>query len=138
MKRRSLPCKEDVATILTQATSLLASLPSLTKLRVKFPATLHVVGDLHGQFWDLLQLLEDSGEPSATNMYLFNGDLVDRGQFSVEVAIAVLAMKLATPDCVHVNRGNHEAVRMNALFGFQAEVKLKYSEETLALFSEAF
>merc|ERR1719336_192770 len=128
MKRRSLPCKEDVATILTQATSLLAQLPSLTRLRVAAHATLHVVGDLHGQYWDLLQILEDSGEPSSTNMYLFNGDLVDRGQFSVEVALAVLALKLATPTCVHINRGNHEACRMNAMFGFQAEVKLKYCE----------
>lgn len=138
MKQRSLPCVEDVAVILQQAVELCASLPSLTELHIVAPATLHVVGDLHGQYWDLLQLLEDSGEPSGTNMYLFNGDLVDRGQFSVEVALAVLTMKLAAPSCVHVNRGNHEAVRMNALFGFQAEVRQKYGEATLGLFTQAF
>lgn len=138
MKRRSLPCAEDVAAVLTQVVEHCSTLPSLVQLQVAPPAVLHIVGDLHGQYWDLLQVLETSGEPSPTNLYLFNGDLVDRGQFSVEVALAVLAMKVASPECVHVNRGNHEAARMNAIFGFQAEVKVKYNEQTLALFTDAF
>lgn len=50
----------------------------------------------------------------------------------------MFAMKLAMPGCVHINRGNHEAAKMNAIFGFQAEAKLKYNEEVFSMFGEAF
>ncbi|CAE7251398.1 PP5, partial [Symbiodinium sp. KB8] len=98
----------------------------------------HVVGDVHGQFWDLLHILELCGEPSLQNQYLFNGDFVDRGQFSVEVALLLLAMKVAAPKAVHLNRGNHEAVRMNSLYGFMQETEQKYSNELFRQFAEAF
>lgn len=71
-------------------------------------------------------------------MYLFNGDLVDRGSSSVEVLVAVLAMKLAHYKWVHVNRGNHESLRMNAVFGFMGEVRSKYSDRIFFLFGEVF
>mmetsp|Transcript_57517 Transcript_57517/g.148448 ORF Transcript_57517/g.148448 Transcript_57517/m.148448 type:complete len:308 (+) Transcript_57517:3-926(+) len=138
MARLSLPSAQDAAAMLSQVVLICSGLPSLTRLEVPEGATLHVIGDIHGQYWDLLHILDTFGKPSPTNMYLFNGDLVDRGQFSVEVALAVFVWKLALPDCVHVNRGNHEAEWMNMLFGFQAEAKLKYSEAIFRLFSEAF
>ncbi|CAE8595313.1 unnamed protein product, partial [Polarella glacialis] len=90
------------------------------------------------QFWDFLHILEMCGDPSPRNQYLFNGDFVDRGQFSVEVALALLAMKAAWPACVHLNRGNHEAMRMNTIYGFLTEATQKYSSEMFYLFSEAF
>jgi len=133
-----LPVEGDVFSMLTQVARLCEPLPSLTRLHVPAASTLHVVGDLHGQYWDFLQVLEMSGDPSPSNWYLFNGDLVDRGSFSVEVAIAVLALKLAAPDFVHVNRGNHESSRMNLMYGFQAEAKLKYSDRVFRAFGRAF
>lgn len=138
MKRRCLPCEEDAIEILTQAEALLLRCPTLVRLQVPGNGTLRIVGDVHGQYWDLLHIFESFGPPSPTNMYLFNGDLVDRGQFSVEVVLAVFTWKLAYPDCVHVNRGNHEAETLNFLFGFTQEVRLKYTEDVFPFFSRAF
>ncbi|CAE7234606.1 PP5 [Symbiodinium sp. CCMP2592] len=138
MRARTLPSQEDALQTVTAAARLLDQQPTLVRLQLPPGATVHVVGDVHGQFWDLLHILELCGEPSLQNQYLFNGDFVDRGQFSVEVALLLLAMKVAAPKAVHLNRGNHEAVRMNSLYGFMQETEQKYSNELFRQFAEAF
>jgi len=77
-----------------------------------------VVGDTHGQFSDLVTALRLGGWPSEKNFYLFNGDLVDRGDYDCEVLLMVYALKLAMPNYVFINRGNHELRRMNEKYGF--------------------
>jgi len=138
MRQRILPHKADASEVVGKAAELLKREANMVKLQVPLGSTVHVVGDLHGQFWDLLHLLEMCGEPSPRNQYLFNGDFVDRGQYSVEVAFLLLALKVCHPRAVHLNRGNHEATRMNALYGFLHETEEKYSNELFQLFSEAF
>lgn len=138
LRDRRLPCIEDLRQIVDMLMDIYAWEESLLRVDVPSGATLHVVGDLHGQFWDLCHIVDLFGAPSPNNFYLFNGDFVDRGQFSVEIVIALFTMKVAMPDCVHLNRGNHESMRMNSLYGFKGEVLQKYSFEVFELFNEAF
>eukprot|EP01063_Lacrimia_lanifica_P039737 TRINITY_DN879_c1_g1_i1.p1 TRINITY_DN879_c1_g1~~TRINITY_DN879_c1_g1_i1.p1 ORF type:complete len:779 (+),score=283.26 TRINITY_DN879_c1_g1_i1:90-2426(+) len=86
-----------------------------------------VVGDLHGSLGDLLHILDVHGLPGEERKYIFNGDLVDRGNNSCEVLLLVLILKLSTPDAVHINRGNHEDGRLNARYGFYDECIAKYN-----------
>ena len=62
------------------------------------------------------------GPPSATNYYLFNGDIVDKGSYSIECLLLLLAYKLAYPHWVFINRGNHESALVNIKHGFQKEL----------------
>jgi serine/threonine-protein phosphatase 6 catalytic subunit len=66
-----------------------------------------IVGDLHGQFFDLLQLLNVGGWPPQTS-YIFLGDFVDRGHNSVETLSLLLCLKLKYPGHTTLLRGNHE------------------------------
>lgn len=79
-----------------------------------------IVGDLHGQFFDLLQLLEVGGWPPDTS-YIFLGDFVDRGHNSVETLSLLLCLKLKYPGHVTLLRGNHE-VRSYYYDGTQSDI----------------
>jgi Calcineurin-like phosphoesterase len=54
-----------------------------------------VVGDIHGQLQDLYSIFTINGLPSPTNMYLFNGDFVDRGHNGAEVFFSLCAFKVS-------------------------------------------
>jgi serine/threonine-protein phosphatase 5 len=66
---------------------------SLVELQLEEGVTCDVIGDTHGQFFDLVHLLSLTQPPSKTHCLLFNGDFVDRGSWSVEVAITLFAYK---------------------------------------------
>jgi len=86
-----------------------------------------IVGDIHGQFYDFLKLLEsDVGGPSDTTKYVFLGDYVDRGTFSIEVLILILAMKLTRPKHVVMLRGNHECRQLTSYFNFRQECMIVF------------
>jgi serine/threonine-protein phosphatase 5 len=97
-----------------------------------------VCGDTHGQFYDVLNIFEKNGYPSADNPYLFNGDFVDRGSFSVEVVLTYLLFRMADPTSICLLRGNHETKNMNKIYGFEGEVKAKYDDKIFDLFLELF
>ena len=86
-----------------------------------------VVGDLHGSLGDLLHILETHGLPGEPYSYVFNGDLVDRGNNGCEILLLIIILKLSTPDAVYINRGNHEDSRLNVRYGFYAECIAKYN-----------
>jgi len=97
-----------------------------------------VCGDIHGQFFDLCNIFELNGEPSEDNPYLFNGDFVDRGSFSVEVVLTLFAFMCLCPESLRLIRGNHETSAMNKLYGFDGEVRAKYNGKLADLFQEIF
>jgi serine/threonine-protein phosphatase 5 len=97
-----------------------------------------VCGDVHGQYYDLLNIWKINGNPAEDNPYVFNGDFVDRGSFSIEVILILFAWKLFCPTAVNLSRGNHETRNMNKLYGFEGEVTKKYDEDLYNLFCEAF
>lgn len=99
---------------------------------------LTVCGDTHGQYYDVLNIFAINGLPSKNNPYLFNGDFVDRGSFSVEVILTFLLFKMSDPQCIHLHRGNHETQNMNKIYGFEGEVKAKYDDKIFDLFLEVF
>ncbi|CAI8611797.1 unnamed protein product [Vicia faba] len=100
-----------------------------------------VVGDIHGQFHDLMFLLKHLGMPSENQFYVFNGNYVDEGAWGIEVFLVLLAWKVLMPQRVYLLRGNHESRYCTEQYGFKEEVQTKYgnqSEDVYNKFLECF
>ncbi|XP_024396295.1 serine/threonine-protein phosphatase 7 isoform X2 [Physcomitrium patens] len=89
-----------------------------------------LVGDVHGQFHDVLHLLEIAGSPSANRLFVFNGDYVDRGAWGFETYFYLLAWKLLLPHRVFLLRGNHETKFCTSAYGFEQEVASKFGDRS--------
>lgn len=116
--------QDEVNALLGEAERIIRLEPNLPT--VQAPAT--VVGDIHGQYFDLTHMLDLNGPASVTNKYLFLGDYVDRGDWSCEVFFFILSMKVAFPNHVVMIRGNHECDAVSSYFGFKEECESKYGK----------
>ena len=80
-------------------------------LRIEGKVT--IIGDLHGQFYDLYGMLKKLYSPDNENeKLLFLGDYVDRGAYGPEIILMLFALKLKFPDRITLLRGNHESREM--------------------------
>lgn len=110
-----------VILLIQKFTEVLYDLPNLLSLT----APIVVCGDIHGQLFDLLNLFEKSGDPKTTQ-FLFLGDYVDRGYFSLSCFLYLLSLQLLYPEQIHLLRGNHECRGVSQTYGFYEECLLLY------------
>lgn len=102
-----------------------------------------VVGDTHGQLNDALWILVSQGLPSEKNLYLFNGDIADRGSNAILIFVIVFMFFFLYPNSILINRGNHEDLFMNQIpkasgGGFFDEVINAYDYQMYELFLAVF
>ncbi|KAK6464611.1 Metallo-dependent phosphatase-like protein [Scheffersomyces coipomensis] len=123
LSKSKLPVSnEEIKYILTKARSIFMEQPSL--LRLSPPVK--VVGDIHGQFYDLIRIFNSCGYPPYSN-YLFLGDYVDRGYKSLETILLLLCYKIKYPENFFMLRGNHESANITKIYGFYDECKRRLS-----------
>eukprot|EP00357_Protocruzia_adherens_P036034 CAMPEP_0115029676 /NCGR_PEP_ID=MMETSP0216-20121206/37170_1 /TAXON_ID=223996 /ORGANISM="Protocruzia adherens, Strain Boccale" /LENGTH=307 /DNA_ID=CAMNT_0002406361 /DNA_START=48 /DNA_END=971 /DNA_ORIENTATION=- len=113
--------ESEVKALCAKAKEILVNEDNVQK--VEAPVT--ICGDIHGQFYDLMELFKVGGECPETN-YLFMGDFVDRGFYSVETFLLLLALKVRYPDRITLIRGNHESRQITQVYGFYDECLRKY------------
>jgi serine/threonine-protein phosphatase PP1 catalytic subunit len=96
-----------------------------------------IVGDVHGQYTDLIRMFEMCGFPPAAN-YLFLGDYVDRGKQSLETILLLLCYKLKYPENFFLLRGNHECANVTRVYGFYDECKRRCNIKIWKTFIDTF
>ena len=113
--------EKEIKTVCNKVKEIMIEEPNCTLITA--PVT--VCGDIHGQYYDMLELFNSSGDISTTK-YLFLGDYVDRGFMSVETIELLLCYKLKYPGNITLLRGNHESRQISMSYGLYEEILKKY------------
>ncbi|EPQ60659.1 phospho protein phosphatase PPZ [Gloeophyllum trabeum ATCC 11539] len=123
----------EITAICQAAREVFLSQPTLIELS----PPVKIVGDVHGQYSDLIRLFEMCGFPPAAN-YLFLGDYVDRGKQSLETILLLLCYKVKYPENFFLLRGNHECANVTRVYGFYDECKRRCNIKTWKTFIDVF
>ena len=126
--------EEEIKFLIEKSKEILAEEKNVQEV----PCPVTVCGDIHGQFYDLLELFRIGGRIPHTN-YLFMGDYVDRGYYSVESVSLLLCLKVRYPRRIFLTRGNHESRQVTQAYGFYDECIRKYENpEIWKYFTDLF
>jgi serine/threonine-protein phosphatase PP1 catalytic subunit len=123
----------EITAICTAAREVLLSQPALLELS----PPVKIVGDVHGQYTDLIRMFEMCGFPPNSN-FLFLGDYVDRGKQSLETILLLLCYKLKFPENFFLLRGNHECANVTRVYGFYDECKRRCNIKIWKTFIDTF
>ncbi|KAJ4146623.1 serine/threonine protein phosphatase Pzh1 [Fusarium falciforme] len=123
----------EIVAICQRAREVFLSQPALLEL----DAPVKVVGDVHGQYTDVIRMFEMCGFPPNSN-YLFLGDYVDRGKQSLETILLLLCYKLKFPENFFLLRGNHECANVTRVYGFYDECKRRCNVKIWKTFIDCF
>lgn len=118
---------EDISFVIQKGSEVLGKNKSAF---IKIDAAVNIIGDIHGQFEDLLKLLGKEFDPEKEK-YLFLGDYVDRGPNSVEVITFLLCCKILHNNNIILLRGNHETGEISQIYGFKEEITSKFGRVDL-------
>eukprot|EP00842_Homolaphlyctis_polyrhiza_P006487 jgi/Hompol1/683/HPOL_002519-RA len=108
--------KLEIAYICRKARNLLLEEASLLELE----QPVRIVGDLHGQYEDLLTIFKSCGAPGNTK-FLFLGNYINRAMHGLETMLLLLCYKIKCPEAIFLLRGNHEDANMGKQYGFYDE-----------------
>ncbi|GJJ76496.1 serine/threonine-protein phosphatase PP1 catalytic subunit [Entomortierella parvispora] len=124
---------KEIVFICQQAREVFLSQPTLIELN----APVKIVGDIHGQYTDLLRMFEMCGFPPSAN-FLFLGDYVDRGKMSLETILLLFCYKIKYPENFFLLRGNHECANVTKVYGFYDECKRRTTVKMWKAFVDVF
>ncbi|KAK1808177.1 serine/threonine protein phosphatase Pzh1 [Friedmanniomyces endolithicus] len=123
----------EITAVCTAAREVFLSQPALVELSTP----VKIVGDVHGQYTDLIRMFEMCGFPPNSN-FLFLGDYVDRGKQSLETILLLLCYKLRYPENFFLLRGNHECANVTRVYGFYDECKRRCNVKVWKTFVDTF
>lgn len=110
--------EHEILYLMSKSENAILSDPMLLELNTP----VNVIGDIHGQFFDLLRYFKMEGFPP-TNKYLFLGNYINRGEHSIETMCLLLCYKIKYPDRVFLLRGNHESRGPSGRYGLYDNCK---------------
>jgi len=125
--------ENEIKFLISKSKEIFMNQPTFLELE----SPISVCGDTHGQYPDLLKLFEAGGFPPEAN-YLFLGDYVDRGKYSLETICLLLAYKIKYEENFFLLRGNHECASINRIYGFYDECKKRYNLKIWKAFIDVF
>ncbi|MBV36610.1 MAG: hypothetical protein CMP47_14330 [Rickettsiales bacterium] len=123
----------EISSICSRVREIFLAQPPLIELE----APVKIVGDIHGQYSDLIRMFEMCGFPPSSN-FLFLGDYVDRGKHSLETILLLMCYKIKYPENFFLLRGNHECANVTRVYGFYDECKRRCNVKIWKTFVDTF